>query len=60
MEVKRNFWCGPCSTGPLTVIAHIPQSGYVSGQAIIVQVEIANASTIPLNEIKFVLRKVTN
>lgn len=58
MELTKNFCCGPCRTGPFSIVASIPQSGFVSGQIIKVSAEVTNMSTIPVDEMKFLLRKV--
>lgn len=58
MEITKNFWCGPCSSGPFSIVASIPQSGYVPGQKIIVSTEITNMSNIPVDRMKFMLRKI--
>lgn len=58
MELTKNFCCGPCRTGPFSIVASIPQSGFVSGQIIKVSTEVTNMSTIPVDEMKFLLRKI--
>lgn len=60
MELTKNFCCGPCRTGPFSIVASIPQSGFVSGQVIKVSTEVTNMSTIPVNEMKFLLRKIVS
>ncbi|XP_037038611.1 arrestin domain-containing protein 17-like isoform X2 [Bradysia coprophila] len=60
MELNKNFCCGPCRTGPFSIVASIPQSGFVSGQIISVSAEVTNMSTIPVDEMKFVLRKIVS
>lgn len=40
------------------MVANIPQSGYVPGQKIIVTAEVTNMSTIPVDRMKFMLRKI--
>lgn len=60
MELNKNFCCGPCRTGPFSIVASIPQSGFVSGQIIKVSTEVTNMSTIPVNEMKFLLRKIVS
>ncbi|XP_059610615.1 arrestin domain-containing protein 3-like [Phlebotomus argentipes] len=57
-NLERSFCCGPCRTGPMSIIAHTPQSGYVPGQTITVHAEIANASSVKLDEVRFALRKI--
>lgn len=58
LEKTRHYWCGPCSSDPLTVIARIPQSGFVPGQLIHIEAEVTNMSQVPVREIAFTLRKV--
>ncbi len=60
MELTKNFCCGPCRTGPFSIVASIPQSGFVSGQVIKVSTEVTNMSTIPVDEMKFLLRKIVS
>lgn len=60
MELTKNFCCGPCRTGPFSIVASIPQSGFVSGQIIKVSTEVTNMSTIPVDEMKFLLRKIVS
>ncbi|GAB0088640.1 arrestin domain-containing protein 3 [Sergentomyia squamirostris] len=57
-NLDRVFCCGPCKTGPITIIANTPQSGYVPGQTIAINAEIANASTVKIEEIRFSLRRI--
>uniref|UniRef100_A0A1L8DK69 Putative arrestin domain-containing protein 3 n=1 Tax=Nyssomyia neivai TaxID=330878 RepID=A0A1L8DK69_9DIPT len=58
VSMDRSFCCGPCKTGPISIIAHTSQSGYVPGQTINVFAEIANASTVKVDEIRFSLKKI--
>lgn len=58
MEITKSFWCGPCSSGPFSIVASIPQSGYVPGQKIIVNTEITNMSNIPVDRMNFMIRKI--
>uniref|UniRef100_A0A1B0GIA7 Putative signal transduction n=1 Tax=Lutzomyia longipalpis TaxID=7200 RepID=A0A1B0GIA7_LUTLO len=58
VSMERSFCCGPCKTGPISIIAHTSQSGYVPGQMISVHAEIANASTVKVEEIRFSLKKL--
>lgn len=60
MELTKNFCCGPWKTGPFSIVASIPQSGFVSGQIIKVSTEVTNMSTIPVDEMKFLLRKIVS
>lgn len=58
MEITKSFWCGPCTTGPLSMMSSIPQSGYVPGQKVIITTEVTNMSNIPVDQMKFMLRKI--
>lgn len=58
MEITNRFWCGVCTTGPLSMMTSIPQSGYVPGQKVIVTTEVANMSNIRVDHMKFMLRKI--
>lgn len=58
MEITHSFWCGPCATGPLSIMSSIPQSGYVPGQKVIVTTDVTNVSNIPVDQMKFMLRKM--
>lgn len=60
MELTKSFCCGPCQTGPFSIVASIPQSGFVPGQVIKVSTEVTNMSTIPVDEMKFLLRKIVS
>lgn len=58
MEVSTSFWCGPCTSGQLSIVASIPQSGYVPGQNIAITAVVTNLSHIPVDYMRFSLRKV--
>lgn len=58
MEITKNFCCGPCSSGPFSIVAQIPQTGYVPGQDIVALTEITNMSYVTVQEMKFILRKI--
>lgn len=58
MESANSFWCGPCTSGQLTIAAHIPQSGYVPGQNIAIAAVVTNMSNINVEYMRFSLRKV--
>lgn len=58
MEAANSFWCGPCTSGQLTIMAHIPQSGYVPGQNISISAIVTNMSNIGVEYMRFSLRKV--
>lgn len=42
----------------MSVIVHLPVTGYVSGQTIPITAECDNASNVKVNLVKFILRKV--
>lgn len=60
METATNFWCGPCTTDVLSLVATIPQSGYVPGQCITIIAEVTNMSYLQVDYIKFSLRKIVH
>lgn len=57
MEITKSFCCWPCRTGPLSLTATIPQTGYVPGQNIVVQAQVINLSGSTIEQMKFVLRQ---
>lgn len=58
MEILKHFCCGPCRSGPLSIVASIPQSGYVPGQSVIVTANILNRSNMPIDDIRYYLRRI--
>lgn len=58
MDMMKNFCCGPCRSGPFSMSASIPLSGYVPGQLIVVVANISNGTNIRVEEVKFSLKKV--
>lgn len=58
MEILKHFCCGPCRSAPLSIVASIPQSGYVPGQSVIVSVNILNRSNVPIDDIRYYLRRI--
>lgn len=57
MEITKSFCCWPCRTGPLSLTASIPQTGYVPGQSIIIQAQVINLSGSNVEQMKFELRQ---
>lgn len=57
MEYLKTFCCWPCSSGPLSIVASLPQSGFVPGQSIVVTAQINNQSNVPIDYTRFTLRK---
>lgn len=57
MEITKSFCCWPCRTGPLSLTASIPQTGYVPGQNIVIQAQVINLSGSTIDQMKFVLRQ---
>ncbi|XP_065095604.1 arrestin domain-containing protein 3-like [Ochlerotatus camptorhynchus] len=51
MEKSKTFCCGPCSSAPMVLKAETPISGYVSGQTIVVKIEVDNRSKKNLEEL---------
>lgn len=60
MDFTKNFCCGPCRTGPLSISATIPFGGYVPGQSIRVDTKVVNGSSINIDYMRYTLRKITN
>lgn len=57
LELEKTFCCLCCRSGPLSVVAMIPVTGYVSGQVLPITCECDNASNVGINVVKFILRK---
>ncbi|XP_067638591.1 arrestin domain-containing protein 17-like [Eurosta solidaginis] len=51
----RSYCCGPCKTEPLKIQVQIPQTGYVPGQRIPVNVLVINNTRIPVADIHYAL-----
>ncbi|XP_058825942.1 arrestin domain-containing protein 17 [Topomyia yanbarensis] len=58
LEREKTFCCFCCASGPLSVIVHIPVTGFVSGQTIPLTIECDNASNVGVESIKLTLRKL--
>lgn len=54
-EIIKNFCCGPCRSKPLILTAKVPKTGYVSGENIIVTVDIDNPTKTLIKEVKISL-----
>lgn len=57
LELEKSFCCFCCKSGPLSVIVHLPVSGFVSGQIIPITAEVDNASNVTVEALKLCLRK---
>lgn len=58
MEIAKSFCCWPCRTGPLSLTASVPQTGYVPGQSIVIQAQVINLSGSNVDCMKFELRQL--
>ncbi|KFB40717.1 AGAP001894-PA-like protein [Anopheles sinensis] len=58
LELEKTFCCFCCASGPLSLIVHIPVTGFVSGQTVPVTVECDNASNVGVDQITLSLRKL--
>lgn len=58
MEVTKQFCCWPCRSGPLSLTASVPQTGYVPGESIIIQARVINLSSSCVDYMKFDLRQL--
>ncbi|KFB40718.1 AGAP001894-PA-like protein [Anopheles sinensis] len=56
LEKKFCFFC--CASGPLSLIVHIPVTGFVPGQTVPVTIECDNASNVKVKKITVSLRKL--
>lgn len=59
-ETMKQYRCRLCRSGPLIMTVSIPMIGYVSGQLILVTVEVMNKSGRDISEIKIKLRRQIN
>lgn len=60
MENSKTFCCLCCRSGPLYIVASIPQSGFVPGQSIVIDLELSNQSNVPVTETQFTLRQIVH
>lgn len=60
MENSKTYCCLWCRSGPLYIISSIPQSGYVPGQSIVIDLELSNQSNIDVGETRFTLRQIVH
>lgn len=58
MEMTKSFCCWPCSSGPLSLTASVPQTGYVPGESIIIQAQVVNLSSTDVDYMRFELRQM--
>lgn len=58
MEITKSFCCWPCRTGPLSLSATVPQTGYVPGESIVIQAQVINLSGSNVEYMKFELRQL--
>lgn len=59
-EMTKTFCCLCCASPPLTVNFSLPVRGYVPGQSMPIDINVENSSTVIVNAIKLILRKVCN
>lgn len=57
MEFTKFFCCGPCRSAPLSIVASVPQTGYVPGQTIIISASVVNDSNVDIKAMKYSLMK---
>lgn len=57
MEFTKFFCCGPCRSAPLSIVASVPQTGYVPGQTIVVSTAVVNDSNVSVKAMKYSLIK---
>ncbi|TMW45820.1 hypothetical protein DOY81_009101, partial [Sarcophaga bullata] len=50
-DVSKIFCCGPCKSNPLQMQVQLPQTGYVPGQLIPVNILVTNETRADINEI---------
>lgn len=58
MEVTKSFCCWPCRSGPLSLTASVPQTGYVPGETIKISARVINLSGSTVDHMKFELRQL--
>ncbi|EDS30991.1 arrestin domain containing 4 [Culex quinquefasciatus] len=58
LELEKTFCCFCCASGPLSLIIHIPVTGFVSGQTIPLTIECDNASNVGVDSVKLTMRKL--
>ncbi|XP_026282834.2 arrestin domain-containing protein 3-like isoform X2 [Frankliniella occidentalis] len=57
-EQSKHFCCLWCKSGPLTMSVRVPHGGYVPGQTILLQIQIDNASTTNVRNLRGTLNQV--
>lgn len=60
MNLAKKFYCSFCNSRPLLIVAQIPKSGYIPGEMIEIQTDISNVSGLPVQSIKFDLKKIVS
>ncbi|XP_037816108.1 arrestin domain-containing protein 17-like isoform X1 [Lucilia sericata] len=50
-DISKIFCCGPCKSDPLQINVHLPQTGFVPGQLIPVNILVTNETSARINEI---------
>ncbi|KAE8741271.1 hypothetical protein FOCC_FOCC013193 [Frankliniella occidentalis] len=56
-EQSKHFCCLWCKSGPLTMSVRVPHGGYVPGQTILLQIQIDNASTTNVRNLRGTLNQ---
>ncbi|CAD6995998.1 arrestin domain-containing protein 17 [Ceratitis capitata] len=54
-EATKIFCCGPCKSQPLDIQVSLPQTGYVPGQTIPINVLVSNETNVKVEELKLEL-----
>lgn len=57
-EKNKTFCCFCCASGPLTLVAYVPRTGFAKTEAIPITVEIDNASNVKVESVKAALCRV--
>lgn len=58
METTNAFWCGACKAGQIHLVARVAQTGYVSGQQIVIQTTVFNQSRVAIKHMSFALHQI--
>lgn len=59
MTLEKRFCCLFCRSGPLTVVVHLPATGFVPGQIVPIVVDVDNISNVDVERICISLRRYT-
>lgn len=54
-EAYKTYCCGPCTTEPVKLVLSLPQTGFVPGQEIPINVVVINNSSLPVVQTRFSL-----